>query len=140
MLKNFSFEGSVGVRFENKHYDLHSFFSVERIVILPSNSSLLIKFVAIDQFVSLTHGVKWLSLIFMGIDYLEFSPQFCKIRTDTLEEFGFKAPNDKDDNWLKSTDHSLPSDHLFVRFSNLEFMRILCRSLRIEVTDSQCLS
>lgn len=133
MISNFNFDGSAGIRLDNKHYDLHSFFSVSGVVISPVEGAVLIKFVSLDQFRDQVHGALKLRLFFFGVDFVEVSSALCKHKSDTVEEFGFKAPNDWDDDWLKSTDKADASDHLFIRFSSMEFIRIAYSTARAEV-------
>ena len=97
MLTNFTFDGNVGTRYEGKHYDLHSFFSVRRLVVTPSDGTVLMEFRSIAEFRDQAHSARKLTLTFSDIEYLEFSPKFCTNTTDSFEEFGFKSPDDKDD-------------------------------------------
>lgn len=131
MLINFAFDGNVGIRFEGKHFDLHSFFSLTGFVVNPVDGIVLLEFRSIKEFRDQAHGVQTLTLEFSEITYLEFSPTFCTNTTDSLEEFGFKSPDDRDDNWLKTLEQSEPEDHLFVRLSSLEFFRVHCSSARL---------
>ncbi|MES2403693.1 MAG: hypothetical protein V4567_05055 [Pseudomonadota bacterium] len=133
MLTNFAFEGNVGIRFEGKHFDLHSFYSLEGFVVNPASGTVLLKFSSIKEFRDKVHDVQMLTLEFSEITYLEFSPKFCTNTTDSLEEIGFKSPDDRDDNWLKNLEQSEPDDHLFVRLSSLEFFRVRCSAIRVIV-------
>jgi hypothetical protein len=131
MPSNFAFEGNVGIRFEGKHFDLHSFFSLVGFVVNPVNGTVLLEFRSIKEFIDKAHDVQILKLEFSEIGYLEFSPGFCTNTTDSLEEFGFKSPDDRDDNWLKTLEQAEPGDHLFVRLSSLEFFRVHCSETRV---------
>lgn len=133
MISNFSFDGSVGIRLDNKHYDLHSFFSVSRVILDPSEGTVAIEFSSFEEFREQVHGARTLRLTFSGVDHVEVSPGLCKSRSDTVDEFGFKDPNDRDDEWLKPTDRAERYDHLFVRFSSLEFVRLACSVARADV-------
>ncbi|MCX7512678.1 hypothetical protein [Frateuria sp. STR12] len=126
---NFLIEGSVGIRFEGKHFDLHSFFSIDKFIVNPGEGAVILEFVPIGDFKNESHNVKILGLQFSMISYLEFSPSFCANASDSLEEFGFKAPWDRDDNWLKTFEQSNAGDHLFIRLSSLEFFRIQCAEI-----------
>lgn len=131
MLTDFTFEGSVGIRYDGKHFDLHSFFSIARLSISPKEGTVLLEFESIREFMDQVHGVKALGLQFSGITYLELSPKICTNVSDSLEEFGFKASIDRDDDWLKTVEQSEIGDHLFVRLSSLEFIRIQCAAARV---------
>lgn len=133
MISNFSFDGSAGIRVGDSHYDLHSFFSVLHLLIDPAAGSVVLELSSIEEFRTHTHEAKALRLVFSGVDYVEVSPGVCKGGSDTIEEIGFKAPNDRDDEWLKPTDRAEHSDHLFIRLSNLEFVRLSYSSARVEV-------
>jgi hypothetical protein len=136
MLANFIFDGSVGIKFHEKHYDLHSFFSIDGIIISPAEGKLSINLITLGAFRNNVHGVGSLRISFSGISYIEFSQGFCQICSDTIEEIGFKNPTDRDDNWLKTFCQSEEQDHLFIRFSNLEFMRIACATACVSVADA----
>jgi hypothetical protein len=138
MLTNFLFEGGVGIRFEGKHFDLHSFFSIAGVTLSPKAGTVLLQFDSIREFRDRTHGVEQLWLEFSEVSYLEFSPRFCTNVSDSLEEFGFKAPDDRNDEWLKDVERAEPGDHLFVRLSSLEFLRIHCAAVRVQVVPTPC--
>jgi hypothetical protein len=131
MLADFSFEGSVGIRYAGKHFDLHSFFSIARLSVNPKEGTVLLEFESIKEFMDRAHGVRTLGLEFSGITYIELSPKICTNVSDSLEEFGFKSPSDRDDNWLKDVEQSDSDDHLFIRLSSLEFIRIQCATARV---------
>lgn len=131
MLTNFTFEGSVGIRYNDKHFDLHSFFSIVGLSISPKEGTMLLEFESIKEFIEKAHGVGALGLEFSGITYLELSQKFCTNVSDSLEELGFKAPSDRDDNWLKTIGQSESEDHLFFRLSSLEFIRVQCATARV---------
>lgn len=130
MRTNFVFENSVGVQFEGKHFDLHGFFLVSGFVVNPRQGSATMEFETIKKFKNKVHDVRAVRLEFDEITHLEFSPKICTNISDSLEEFGFKSPGDKDDNWLKTFEQSDPNDHLFVRLSSLEFFRVQCALAR----------
>ena len=133
MRANFAFEGNVGIRFEGKHFDLHSFFCLTKFVVNPAKGTVLLEFHSIKEFIDKAHNVRVLTLEFSEITYVEFSQYFCTKTTDSFEEFGFKAPDDRDDNWLKTLEQSEPEDHLFVRLSSLEFFRVHCAVGRVAI-------
>lgn len=136
MLADFVFDGSVGIRFDGRHYDLHSFFSVSGITVCPATGDVSVDLISIDEFRNNVHGAESLRLIFSDVNYVEFSPEFCKTRSDTIEEIGFKSPEDRDDNWLKTLDQAEHLDHLFIRFSSLEFIRLACATARVAIVQS----
>lgn len=134
MLTNFTFEGSVGILYKEKHFDLHSFFSLSGLSISFKEGTVLLEFQSIKEFIDRTYGVGALAVEFSGITYLELSPKICANVSDSLEEFGFKAPDDRDDNWLKTIDQFESEDHLFIRLSSLEFIRVQCTTARVILT------
>jgi hypothetical protein len=74
-----------------------------------------------------------LRLTFFEVEHIFVSSGLCKHKTDTIEEIGFKASDDKDDEWIKTVEQADPADHLFIRFSSLEFIRIKSSVARVEI-------
>lgn len=108
-----------------KIYDLHNLYDFIGIFFTSKACRLEISFKPIPEF---GDGKVPISLIFEGIDYLEFSPQFWTKNISGLDEMGYKNPEDHDDEWLLSEKQASFNDHLFFRMDSGDFIRIHCQN------------
>lgn len=124
MEKNFFISNAVEIDVAGCAYDLHNFYDFKEVKIEVEGKVVSLMFsINAEAFNEKLVG-KLLSLKFIGVDYLEFSPSFVPKITHDLEEIGYKNAGDADINWLIDESKSTESDHLLFRFANDEFIRI----------------
>lgn len=107
-----------------KIYDLHNLYDFIGLVLKPRESRLRLLF----EPNSYGKGESPISLIFEGINYLEFSPNLGTRSISGLDEMGYKNPEDHDYEWLMDEQQATSSDHLFFLMDGGDFVRVYCRN------------
>lgn len=72
-------------------------------------------------------------LKFSDVGLLETSPNFGAAEITDLEEIGYKAVGDKDDNWLLDEQQATQNDDLFFRFSGGHFIRVNSQVVTLQI-------
>lgn len=126
MKKNFKIGQSNEILQDSEVYDLHNLYDFAGVRVGP-NCDVEISF---DEIASLTNRESTLTLTFVGVDYLEMSPQFGTQPVRDLDEMGYKSPDDRDDQWLLTEQQAKDSDHLFFRFGGAAFIRVHSQQVR----------
>lgn len=136
MKKNFRLGQSNEIITPSRVYDLHNLYDYFGISLIGGNRQLNIIFSPNLEF---GKGNLSVMLKFNEIQYLEFSPNFGSDPICDLDEMGYKAPDDRDDEWLMSQRQSTENDHLFLRFENNEFIRVFSNhAALINLTSIRC--
>ena len=121
MKKNFQLGQSNEIIIHDEIFDLHNCYDLTSITIMGSECSLKI-------FLSPTHGTQNkiypVFFFFNLLDYLKFSPGFGTRSISNIDEMGYKAKDDRDDEWLLTEQQATWDDHLFLRFSKNDFIRV----------------
>jgi len=131
MKKNFIVGQSNEVVKDNNFYDLHNIYNFVEIRINTEKSQLKIIFQPIDDFQKQQSSIVF---VFHSLDYLELSKGFGTRKITTLEEVGYKEPNDYDTNWILSENQSSPEDHLFFRLSKDDYVRVYSKTVNLLVS------
>ena len=121
MKKNFIVGQSNEVIKGKNLYDLHNLYNFVEVCVNTENSQLKILFQPLDGFQKQKNSIVF---IFHSLDYLELSTDFGTRKITTLEELGYKAPNDYDTDWILSENQSSPDDHLFFRLNKDNYVRV----------------
>jgi hypothetical protein len=132
MKKNFKIGQSNELIKSDVVYDLHNEFDFLGITLKTSDRTLRLVFKPNSQ---LENSNSPIVLNFQNVDYLEFSTNFGSQINSGLDEIGYKNPNDRDDNWLKSEQQANCDDHLFFRFDKGEFIRVFCQKVELIESD-----
>jgi hypothetical protein len=101
-------------------YDVHNLYDFAGVSI-GRKSELSVSFIPNPEY---GENMPSLTLWFSDIDYLEFSEGLGTQVIFGIEEFGYKAPGDRDDDWLGREEHAEAEDHLFMRLTGDEFIRV----------------
>lgn len=120
MEKNFRVDQSNALARGNELFDLHNCYDYKGII-LQGSRVLYMFFEPNAQYGS---GQAPVMLKFSDISYFEISSNFGGVEVSVLEEIGYKAHGDRDDNWLLDEQQASQSDDLFFRFSEGRFIRI----------------
>lgn len=124
MEKDFKLGQSNEVIKNQSIYDLHNQYDLLEITISAKKRELKMAFEPNAEFGIHKPPVVF---IFSGINHLEFSKTFGGQVVSTLDEVGYKSPDDRDDNWLLSEEQATADDHLFFRMEGQNFIRIYCK-------------
>ena len=120
MKKDFKVGQSNELVYLGETYDVHNLYDFAGVNI-GRNRELSVSFTPNPEH---GKGRPSLTLIFSGVDYLEFSPGLGAQVIFGIEEFGYKDPGDRDDEWLEKEEHAKVEDHLFMRLVGDEFIRV----------------
>ncbi len=101
-------------------YDVHNLYDFVGVNI-GRNRVLSVSFTPNPEY---GKGMPPLMLKFTAVDYLEFSEGLGTKTIFGIEEFGYKAPGDREDEWLETEKHAKAEDHLFMRLVGDEFIRV----------------
>ena len=111
-------------------YDLHNCYDFERVCIRKDR--VVSMHFAPDS--TWGRGEPSLTILFDCCDYLEIGKGLGSQVIFGVEEFGYKSPDDRDDDWLKSEGDARPEDHFFVRLVGEDcFIRLHARSAKLVV-------
>ncbi len=112
---------------DNNHrvYDIHNSYKFNGIVLEAATES------CVKIFFEKMEG-EWIkesdpgeiAFVFLDVKYLEFSKLFFIERPSTIDELGYKAPTDRDYDWLLSEDHFSGDEHFIFRFLYGEYIRV----------------
>lgn len=105
-------------------YDLHNCFDFDGIEVSEAGE-LRMTFKPIDIYGG---GYSNVLVFAQGVDRLAMSSDFGPTTVKDLEEIGYKSPGDEDDNWLLSQKQATPSDDLFFRFNDGQYVRFHSKS------------
>ena len=130
MKKGFEIGQSNEVIQAGRIYDLHNLYDFSGVIIKGVPCKFQILFEPNSE-----HGGGQLpiSLNFEEVDYLEFSSNFGTQEISSLDEMGYKNPEDRDDTWLMEEKDISPESHLFFRFDGGSFIRVHCRNADLKV-------
>lgn len=124
MEKNFSVGQSNEILSEGRVIDLHNEYNFSGVAINP-DWHLQVAFKPDEDY---GRGQPLVTLVFEDVDYLEMKIELANEASCTVEELGYKSPNDRDDSWLAPERDSSALDHLFLRFSGEGFIRVHCKN------------
>lgn len=124
MKKGFLVGQSNEVVKEGKIYDLHNEYDFSGIAV-NGTKQLRVLFEPNSESGSDNMPV---SLLFDEIDYLELSRNFGSRAVQSLDELGYKTPDDHDNEWLLGEQQASNGDHLFIRLDGVDFIRVHSRS------------
>jgi hypothetical protein len=120
MRKNFRIGQSVELVKGNLAFDLHNLYDYVGSFLFGARR-LCMYFEPNPQFAL---GQMPIAVEFHNVEFLEFSPHFGTRDIHDLDEMGYKAPSDRDDNWLLTEEQATSADHLFFRFLGGAFIRV----------------
>lgn len=117
---------------EQHVYDVHNCYKFRGINIrVDADNSLEVLFVKISgEWVKESDPSK-ITFVFRGVKYLEFSKLFFVEQSSTIDELGYKAPEDNDYDWLMSEEHFTGDQHFVFRFVYGEHLRIFADSIEL---------
>jgi hypothetical protein len=130
MIRNFTIYNSIYLNIDEALYDIHNYFDVNSIIYLPLRRELSIEFTGTPKHPSENTSI---TLEFKNPSRIISSPKIFILEDAYLSEFGFKEHSDFDHDWLIGEDKSSPTDDFFLRFSEEEFIRVNCQSIRASV-------
>ena len=124
MDKNFTVGQSNELISNNQLFDIHNEFNVGEFSFDGANAE--IEFISLD-------GALTIHLRFEGIAFISFAKSTRAGSYWGVEEFGYKSPDDFDDNWLLSESQSTPEDHLFIRLVGDDYIRVFSSTAELRV-------
>lgn len=123
MEKDFLILDAVAIQIGSDYCDLHNDFDLSSLRVDFADRTLHLWFSPAPTNSSATPN-KNVSLSFYDIDYLSVSSALLARMTQDVVEIGYKNPDDFDHDWLIRESQATSADHLFIRFSGDEFIRV----------------
>ncbi|MGC0120130.1 hypothetical protein [Pseudoalteromonas piscicida] len=121
MIKNFRVGQSNELLVDEELFDLHNLYDFDEVIVKASINEVKLSFVPNEEF---NKNGNPIILLFENIRYMEFSEGFFNSNIDSVDELGYKSPQDRDDNWLCDESHWESNYHFFIRFFGDEFLRV----------------
>lgn len=117
---------------EQHIYDIHNCYKFKGIKVTSDVESIL------DIFFNKISG-EWvkesdpekITFVFQGVKYLEFSKGFFIGDTTTVDEMGYKDPEDFDYDWLIGEEHFNGAQHFVFRFVYDEHIRVFAEKIEL---------
>ena len=136
MKRNFRIDNSgVELIMDGMAYDAHNRYDY-RHTVFWANASITLCLMPNAKWGA---GLPYLTLRFAGVDYVQIGRGFGESRIDGIDEIGFKAPEDQDDDWLDGETFAAPESHLFIRFVGGCFLRVHAAAATLETGKRGCL-
>lgn len=133
MKRTFSIPDSISLEVGDLNVDLHNSFRVIGLAFNKQHHDLVVRFgKERGEWVSPTNPTE-LILIFEGVTVFDHSFTDLEKVPEDLDEIGFKNPGDENYDWLLSEGQSLPSDHLVMRFTTDDYIRVFADTAKLEV-------
>ncbi|MEP1444738.1 MAG: hypothetical protein ABJK37_01315 [Paraglaciecola sp.] len=126
MDKNFIVGQSNELIVEGTMFDLHNDFNLEQVRYDGANLLVELSSVANKQRASLR---------FDEIKFVLFAKKTNFDNYWGIEEFGYKSPDDFDDDWLLSEQQAKLGDHFFIRFIGDDYLRIYSNRALFEISN-----
>lgn len=133
MEKNFLItRTSVEISYHGKVYDLHNCYKFNGISLISHiETKLEIHFDKMEEDWVKVDDPKQITFVFHGVKYLEFSKLFFLEESTTIEELGYKDPQDNDYNWLMCEEHFTGQQHFIFRFEDEEYARVWAEKIEL---------
>lgn len=126
MIRNFKLSDSVTLSLTDTSFDLHNFFDLQSLSYDYQHRTLTLVFIGIDRLLGYPAKA---SLEFRGIQKLSSSCGIMNLKEQTLDEMGFKNPDDNDLDWLIEEQMASVADDFVMRFIHDEYLRIHCNQI-----------
>lgn len=123
MERNFLIRDAVAVVFDNEYFDLHNDFDFVEVRVFFGEKKVSFCFNRHDG-----EGVFFLNVL--GVSHFSMSAIYSALGDRDVVEIGYKGPDDFDHDWLVSEEHSSLEDHLFIRLSGDDFIRVYGHSAK----------
>lgn len=123
MNRNFSIADAVAIQVDGSYSDLHNDFDLCELTVNFLERLVRLRFDRTRN-AGPSPNVRRLVLEFVEVDYLDVSPGVLRMMTCYFNEVGYKSPQDFDHDWLMPESQSGIADHIFLRLSGDEFIRL----------------
>lgn len=133
MTKNFDIKQMIEIRDrEQRVHDIHNNYDFKEVKLNSvAEARLEICFDKTEgDWVSESDPEK-ITFVFEGVKYLEFSKGFFTEETTTVDEMGYKDPEDFDYDWLMDEEHFTGGQHFVFRFVYDEHIRIFAERIEL---------
>jgi hypothetical protein len=129
MEKNFRVDQSNALARDNELFDLHNCYDYKGIILQGSRALYMF----FEPNAEYGLGQAPIMLKFSDISYFEISSNFGGVEVSVLEEIGYKAAGDRDDNWLLDEQQASQNSDLFFRFAAGHFIRVNSRVAILQI-------
>ena len=119
MEKNFVVRDAVAVVVDGQYFDLHNEFDLCEIKALLGEGRVILRF---QRSGSAYHTQMFLDI--SEVSYFSLNSPASALHSRDVIEIGYKNPDDFDHDWLLPEANASPEDHLFIRLSSDDFIRI----------------
>jgi hypothetical protein len=131
MTKNFIIDKAIYLLFNSKYYDLHNHYLLECIILNPLEKKIKLSWVKRNKSLISSENDIIIEMIFTGASYFQLSSNFISNSINTIQEIGYKDPQDFDLDWLNYEIHFHEKQHIFLRFEDDEFIRIYAENIEV---------
>ena len=135
MKKNFIVDQGVYINIKNHCYDLHNNYEFIGCNIAPFKSIIYLTWIKLDRKWVKQSDPNKIDIVFHDILTFSISNTFMTEKVSTIQEIGYKDPDDKDLNWLNSEEHISQTYQIIFRFENDEFIRVGAEVAEVKVSD-----
>jgi len=129
MIKNFHIEQGVELVQDGSVYDLHNDYGLRCIMTGAKREILMLFSSAVDG--------REIALRFLDVSVLSISPSVVLPSEMYVDEIGYKAADDYDDEWLMNESQKGGGDHMIFRFEKSGSIRIYCRECNLNGGEQQ---
>lgn len=124
MKKNFIVDQAIYVNIKNNCYDLHNDYAFIACNFAPSKSLIYLTWLRLDRkWVKASYPNK-IVIVFHDILFFYISNALMTEKVTTIQEIGYKDPDDKDLDWLNDERNFTANSQIIFRFENDEFIRV----------------
>ena len=124
MKKNFIVDQGVYIKIKNNCYDLHNNYDFISCKFEPFKSIIYLTWLKLDTKWGNLSDPSKIVIVFHNILSFSMSNAFMTEKVTTIQEIGYKDPDDKDLDWLNGEEYFNPNSQIIFRFENDEFIRV----------------
>lgn len=136
MKKNFIVDQGVYIMKDGKCFDLHNNYHFWECNIIPIKAMIYLNWLKLERkWVNANDPTK-IVMVFHNVSFFSISKDLVSEKIKTIQEIGYKEPDDKDLNWLNGDVNFESSYHIIFRFENDEFIRIEAEFAEVKESNS----
>ena len=124
MRKNFIVDQGVYLMWDDNYFDLHNNYQFSECNIKPAKRIVILNWLRLEGKWIKPEDPNEIIIVFHNVSFFSISKDLITERIKTIQEIGYKEPDDGDLDWLNGDGNFKATYHIIFRFENDEFIRI----------------